>query len=59
MLGDATHFQELDLQGGPGSATHITGEIITDVLHLGGNSGITMNLSSVPSIFISQVALVN
>jgi hypothetical protein len=59
MLGDASHFQELDLQGNPGSATNITGEIITDVLGLGGNAGITMNLSAIPSLFLSQVALVN
>ncbi|WP_035359038.1 pilus assembly protein TadG-related protein [Edaphobacter aggregans] len=59
MLGDTNHYQEVQLQGNPGSATNITGEIIVDVLGLGGNAGITMTLSPVPSVFISQVALVN
>jgi len=59
MLGDATHYQEVDLQGNPGSATRIDGEIIVDVLGLGGNAGITMNLSSTASLIISEVAMVN
>jgi hypothetical protein len=59
MLGDATHFQEVDLQGNPGSNTHIDGEIIVDVLGLGGNAGITMNLSAIPSLWITEVAMVN
>ena len=59
MLGDATHYQELQLQGGPGSATNITGEIISDVLGMGGNATITMTLSSTPTVTIQQVALVN
>jgi hypothetical protein len=58
MLGTAAHFQELDLQGTPGSSTRIQGEIIVDVLGMGGNAGITMNLSSTPSYIISEVALV-
>lgn len=59
MLGDANHYQELQLQGNPGSATNITGEIIVDVLGLGGNAGITMTLSPTPSVTIQQVAMVN
>lgn len=59
MLGASTHFQEVDLQGNPGSSTQITGEIITGVLGMGGNAGITMNLSNVNQLIISQIALVN
>jgi hypothetical protein len=59
MKGDATHYQELDLQGTPGSATVIQGEVIVGVLGLGGNAGITMNLNSDKSLDIRQVAMVN
>jgi hypothetical protein len=59
MKGDATHYQELDLQGTPGSATLIQGEIIVGVLGLGGNAGITMNLDSNKTLNIRQVAMVN
>ena len=59
MLGTPTQFQELDLQGTPGSSTHIDGEIIVDVLGMGGNAGITMNLSSTATLIISEVAMVN
>jgi Putative Flp pilus-assembly TadE/G-like len=59
ILGSSTHFQELDLQGNPGSATNIDGEIIVDVLGLGGNAGITMSLSSTPTLIISEVAMIN
>jgi hypothetical protein len=58
MKGDATHYQELDLQGTPGSATLIQGEIIVGVLGLGGNAGITMNLNSDKTLDIAQVAMV-
>jgi hypothetical protein len=57
MLADSTHYQRLNLQGTPGSGTKIEGEIITDVLDLGGNGGITMNLNNA-SYTISQIALV-
>jgi hypothetical protein len=57
MLGAASHYQELDLQGGPGSSTNINGEIIVDSLQLGGNASITMNLNN-PSVTVSQIALV-
>jgi hypothetical protein len=57
MLADSTHYQELDLQGTPGSGTKIEGEIIVDSLQLGGNGGITMNLNNA-SYTVSQIALV-
>jgi Flp pilus assembly protein TadG len=59
MNGDATHYQELDLQGNPGSTTKIQGEIIVGALGLGGNGGITMNLNSTSTLTVRQVALVN
>jgi len=59
MTGDATHYQELDLQGTPGSSTLIQGEIIVGVLGLGGNGGITMNLNPAAVLKVSEVALVN
>src|SRR6185295_9084097 len=40
-----SNYQSLLLQGTPGNSTHITGEIITEALQLGGNAGITMTLS--------------
>lgn len=57
MIADATHYQRLNLQGTPGSGTHIEGEIIVDVLDLGGNGGITMNLNNA-SYTVNQIALV-
>lgn len=57
MLADATHYQRLNLQGTPGSGTLIEGEIITDVLDLGGNGGITMNLNNA-AYTVNQIALV-
>jgi Flp pilus assembly protein TadG len=59
MTGDAATYQELDLQGNPGSGTLIQGEIIVGALGLGGNGGITMNLNSALTYNISQVAMVN
>jgi Flp pilus assembly protein TadG len=57
MVADATHYQRLNLQGTPGSGTLIEGEIITDVLDLGGNGGIKMNLNNA-SYTVNQIALV-
>jgi hypothetical protein len=54
----AGHYQTLSFQGNAGSSTSITGEIITSVLTLGGTPNITMNLSSIPSTSVRQVALV-
>jgi hypothetical protein len=59
MNGDATHYQELDLQGTPKSSTLIQGEVIVDALSMGGNAGITMNLNSDSTLFVSQIAMVN
>ena len=59
MNGDNTHYQELDLQGGPGSGTLIQGEIIVGALGLGGNGNITMNLNPAATTVVRQVALVN
>jgi hypothetical protein len=58
MLGAPTQFQELDLQGTPGSTTYIDGEIIVGVLGLGGNAGITMNLNSNAALIVTQLAMV-
>jgi Flp pilus assembly protein TadG len=59
MNGDNAHYQELDLQGGPGSGTLIQGEIIVGALGLGGNGNITMNLNPAATTVVRQVALVN
>lgn len=59
MLGDATHYQELDITGTSGNSTIIQGEIIVDALGLSGNGTITMNLNSTPAYIVRQVALVN
>lgn len=57
---NAAHpYQEVDLQGNPGSATEVDGEIIVDVLQLGGNAGIKMNLNSTASLQVDEIALVN
>ena len=40
MKADATHYQTLQLQGNPGSATSIIGEIITDNLQWGAPRGL-------------------
>ena len=58
MLTTPATYQELDLQGGPGSGTLIEGEIIVSVLQLGGNGTIEMNLNSNASYIVSEVALV-
>jgi hypothetical protein len=58
MKASAAQYQTLSLQGTPGGATNITGEIIVGALALGGNSGITMTLSGLPTP-VRQVALVN
>ena len=59
MNADPTHYQELDLQGTPGSSTYIQGEIIVGTLHMAGNAAITMNLNSNAILDIRQVAMVN
>jgi hypothetical protein len=59
MTGNSATYQELDLQGGPGSGTLVQGQIIVGALNLGGNGNITMNLNSTTTIIVTQVALVN
>jgi Flp pilus assembly protein TadG len=59
IMNDAAHYQELDLQGTPGSTTLIQGEVIVGALHMGGNAGITMNLNSDSTLKIRQIAMVN
>jgi hypothetical protein len=59
MVADATHYQNLSLQGNPGSTTTITGEIIVDTLSLGGTAGIKMNLNPAAINKIREVALVH
>ena len=59
MKADATHYQQLNLQGTPGSTTYVQGEIIVGVLNMGGNAGITMNLNSNSTLVVRQVAMVN
>jgi Tfp pilus assembly protein PilV len=51
-------YQSFSLQGGSGGTTKVQGEIITDVLSLGGTSDITMNLISTATFDVRQVALV-
>ena len=55
---DLDLYQTLLLQGTPGSTTTLTGEIITDVLELGGNGGITMDLNPYDGLHVRKVALV-
>jgi hypothetical protein len=58
MLTTPTRYQILSLQGNAGSSTHITGEIITSALTLGGTPGIVMNLNA-STVFTRQIALVH
>jgi hypothetical protein len=51
-------YQSLSLQGNSGGTTKVQGEIVVDVLSLGGTSGVTMNLISTPIFSVRQVALV-
>jgi hypothetical protein len=59
IMSDASHYQELRLQGTPGSSTLIQGEIIAGALTLGGNAGIQMNLNPDAILHVRQVALVH
>jgi Flp pilus assembly protein TadG len=53
-----TTYQNVLLQGTPGSATSITGEVIAGTLSLGGNSEVKMSLNPAAVLHIRQVALV-
>jgi Flp pilus assembly protein TadG len=54
----AALYQKLDLQGTPGSGTLIQGEILVDVINIGGTANVTMNLNPFSSVKVRQVALV-
>lgn len=56
---EPSYFQSLSLQGTSGSTTKVQGEIIVDDLGVGGNAGITMNLSNLPCFNVRQIALVS
>ena len=58
MLASPAIYQTVLLRGNPGSGTLIQGEIIASTLDIGGNAGITMNLSPLPTFVVRQVALV-
>jgi hypothetical protein len=51
-------YQAVTLSGNSGSTTAITGEIVTNVLQLGGGGTIKMTLSSAQLQNVRQVALV-
>lgn len=54
-----SQYQNLTMQGNPGSSTLVTGEIITSTLTLGGTPGIVMNLNPNALTVVRQIALVN
>jgi hypothetical protein len=54
----STRYQSVTLQGNSGSATLLKGEIITDVLALGGGGAITMQLDPNLQLPVNQIALV-
>ena len=58
MTATPGQFQNVLLQGTPGSNTVITGEIVASTLTLGGNAGITMFLNPAEVLHIRQVCLV-
>lgn len=59
IMSDPTHYQALTLQGTPGSATNVQGEIIVGTLSMGGNAAITMQLDPSYKLVMRQVALIN
>lgn len=59
MTTQPAYDQTLSLQGTSGSTTKVQGEIIVDALSVGGNAGISMNLSAIPCFHVRQVALVH
>ncbi len=58
MKASPGQYQTLQLQGSPGSTTKIVGDIIVSALKMGGNAGITMQLNSVATYQVRQLALV-
>jgi hypothetical protein len=57
MVGDATQYQTLSIQGNPSGTTTVIGEIITSNLTLGGSGTIRMQLNPTTSV-VREVALV-
>jgi len=51
-------YQSMSLQGNSGSVTTVKGEVIVDVLSLGGSATLTMSLIGTPTFQVRQVALV-
>ncbi len=51
-------YQNVLLQGTPGSSTVITGEVTSSTLNLGGNATIQMNLNPSEVLHIRQISLV-
>ena len=58
MTATPGQFQNVLLQGTPGSNTVITGEIVASTLSLGGNAGIQMFLNPAEVLHIRQISLV-
>ena len=58
MTATPAKYQEVLLQGTPGSNTSITGEIVASALSLGGNATIQMFLDPSQVLHIRQVSLV-
>ena len=58
MTATPGQYQNVLLQGTPGSNTVITGEIIAGTLSIGGNAGIQMFLNPNEVLHIRQVSLV-
>jgi Putative Flp pilus-assembly TadE/G-like len=54
----STQYQELDLQGNPGSSTYVQGEIIVSTLNYGGGANLNMNLNPAATLPVRQIALV-
>ena len=52
-------YQKFNLSGGAGSSTKLVGQIIVDVLELGGTSDIAMYLDPTQTLNVWQVALVH
>jgi putative Flp pilus-assembly TadE/G-like protein len=62
LTNSTSHNQTLQFQGGAGSNTTIQGELITDLLSLGGggsSNNIKMNLNPAATVTVPQVALVH
>ena len=54
-----TWYQSIDYRGNSSSATFVRGQIITDVLSLGGTADLYMQLEPQGFLKVRQVALIN